>query len=298
VVVYLALQLLIPLRHWLYPGNVSWTEEGHRFAWHMKLRDKAGRLAIEVTDPVTGQTWPVDLSQDLTPRQIREMSTRPDMILQYGHYLREKWRQAGIATPIITANAWVSLNGRPYQPLIDPEANLAEINVSPFTPAQWILPLHESLSHNPIPVVYLLTVTVMLLSNVGLAVSGYFAVVYYRQLKTAFPGGSFLSCQSGPADRTMPISKLQVAEFIKVMANLLPYLLVLLSLAAWTVTGELVWLTIALTTTILATAWAFYLAPTLTSRSDRSYPLCLAPVLLNLLTDLFLLMITIAAAQN
>ena len=29
---YLALQILIPLRHWLYPGEVSWTEEGHRFS--------------------------------------------------------------------------------------------------------------------------------------------------------------------------------------------------------------------------------------------------------------------------
>ncbi len=39
---YLALQLLIPLRHFLYPGNVHWTEEGHRFSWHMKLRNKVG----------------------------------------------------------------------------------------------------------------------------------------------------------------------------------------------------------------------------------------------------------------
>ena len=35
---YVLAQLLVPLRHWLYPGTVSWTEEGHRFSWHMKLR--------------------------------------------------------------------------------------------------------------------------------------------------------------------------------------------------------------------------------------------------------------------
>jgi hypothetical protein len=92
------LQILIPLRHWLYPGNVNWTEEGHRFAWHMKLRDKQGQLDIQVTDPKTGQSWSVDLSEDLTPRQMAKMPTRPDMILQYAHYLREKWRQAGIVT--------------------------------------------------------------------------------------------------------------------------------------------------------------------------------------------------------
>src|SRR6185503_7615623 len=39
---YLAVQILFPLRHYLYPGNVSWTEEGHNVSWHMKLRTKVG----------------------------------------------------------------------------------------------------------------------------------------------------------------------------------------------------------------------------------------------------------------
>ena len=39
---YIFIQFLFPLRHFLYPGNVSWTEEGHKFAWQMKLRDKVG----------------------------------------------------------------------------------------------------------------------------------------------------------------------------------------------------------------------------------------------------------------
>jgi len=42
-----ALTLLF-LRHWLYPGNVSWTEEGHRYAWHMKLRDKDCTATFEL----------------------------------------------------------------------------------------------------------------------------------------------------------------------------------------------------------------------------------------------------------
>jgi hypothetical protein len=43
---WLAMQLLIPLRHHLYPGDVAWTEEGHRFSWRMKLRDKHGTTEI------------------------------------------------------------------------------------------------------------------------------------------------------------------------------------------------------------------------------------------------------------
>lgn len=33
-------QILYPLRHHLYPGDVTWNELGHRYSWRMKLRDK------------------------------------------------------------------------------------------------------------------------------------------------------------------------------------------------------------------------------------------------------------------
>ncbi len=40
IALWLAFQVLFPLRHLLYPGNSGWTDEGQRFAWQMKLRDK------------------------------------------------------------------------------------------------------------------------------------------------------------------------------------------------------------------------------------------------------------------
>ncbi len=294
VAVYLTLQVLIPLRHWLYPGDVSWTEEGHRFAWHMKLRNKEGRLNLKITDPKTGQIWSVKLEEDLTLGQITKMSTRPDMILQYAHYLREKLQQAGIDNPIITADAWVSLNGRPYQPLIDPKVNLAEVHSDPFTPAEWILPLKEDLSPDSLPVLYLLTVMAMILTNAGLALNGYFAMAYCRDLKSAFPDDvSPNSYQGSVAEQTILMSQTQVAELIKVVSGILPYLLILLSLAAWTVTGRPTWLNLAFITAILAAIWGRYLASPLASRSGRSLSFCLIPTLLNLLIGLFLLMITI-----
>jgi hypothetical protein len=145
VSLYLALQVLLPLRHWLYPGEVSWTEQGHRFSWHMKLRSKSAKIRIAVTDPKTNQSWPIDLSQDLTSRQISKMATRPDMIIYYVHRLKERLEQQGIKDPIIQVDAWASLNGRPYQQLIDPTANLAAKPLSILASADWILPLDENL---------------------------------------------------------------------------------------------------------------------------------------------------------
>jgi vitamin K-dependent gamma-carboxylase len=54
VTAWLVLQIAVPLRHFIIPGEVSWTEEGHRFSWHMKLRDKyPGLFLMEIVSPTT-----------------------------------------------------------------------------------------------------------------------------------------------------------------------------------------------------------------------------------------------------
>ena len=135
---YVLAQLLIPLRHWLYPGQVSWTEEGHRFSWHMKLRKKDGEMAITVTDPTSGRSWQIDPAQDLRDRQVKKLYTFPDILLQYVHYKRDELRAQGIGDPIITVDWRCSLNGAPPQPLTDPTVNLANEPES-IWPARWIV---------------------------------------------------------------------------------------------------------------------------------------------------------------
>ncbi len=142
LLVYAVVQLIMPLRHFFYPGYVSWTEEGHRFSWHMKLREKRSKLTITATDPATGRSWILDPEQDLHPRQAKKVETFPDVLLQYVHYHRDRLRQEGIAHPVITVDWLCSLNGRPYQRLVDPTVNLAEVEDS-WRPAWWVLPLDD-----------------------------------------------------------------------------------------------------------------------------------------------------------
>lgn len=137
IVFYLALQIAIPLRHFLYPGNVSWTEEGHLFAWHMKLRDKEGTIGFVVTHRATGQVEHVDPGTFLMPWQVSKMATRPDMILQYAHFLA---RQRGGSLEVqVRAQSQVSLNNGGIRAMINPSADLA---AEPRTiwPAWWIEP--------------------------------------------------------------------------------------------------------------------------------------------------------------
>jgi hypothetical protein len=133
----------MPLRHLLYPGNVSWTEEGHNFSWHMKLRDKASRSMFYVKDTMD-QMWEVDPEDFLTRRQANKMASRPDMILQFAHFLVADFRKEGYEDVAIYAEAEASLNGRDYQWIIDPDINLATRSHS-LMPAAWIVPLTEPL---------------------------------------------------------------------------------------------------------------------------------------------------------
>jgi hypothetical protein len=51
LLVWLAAQVLIPLRHYAIAGDANWTEEGQRFAWRMKLRAKAaGHIMYQLHD--------------------------------------------------------------------------------------------------------------------------------------------------------------------------------------------------------------------------------------------------------
>ena len=94
---FMAYQVIMPLRNHLYPGDVAWTEEGHRFSWRMKLRDKEANAVFFATDPVSGRTWKVRTKDYLQSWQKTEMESRPDMILQFAQFLAADFRRQGYA---------------------------------------------------------------------------------------------------------------------------------------------------------------------------------------------------------
>lgn len=144
LVVWLTLQCLIPLRHFLYPGVVHWTEEGHRFAWRMKLRHKDAEAWFHVKDPATGSSRTVFADSVLQPWQLRNMKTHPDMILQFAHYLAARELEAGRPGVEVRASAMATLHGRPLQLLIDPSVDLAAQPRS-IRHMPWIVPLRHDL---------------------------------------------------------------------------------------------------------------------------------------------------------
>lgn len=137
---YFLVHLLIPLRQHLYPGKTSWTEEGHNFSWRMKTRVKSGQATFLVVNRKTKKTQ-VELPQRyLTAKQYDDMVGKPDMLLQFAHFLKRKHPDGEIYV-----SSYVSLNGRTPRQLIKPGTDLGK-QKRHLGYYDWIEPNHSDTS--------------------------------------------------------------------------------------------------------------------------------------------------------
>jgi hypothetical protein len=146
---YVAVQWLLPLRHFLYAGPVNWTEQGFRFAWRVMLVEKTGHVEYEIASSSPRRRFRHLPRDELMPLQVKMMSTQPDMIHDYARHLAARYEALGYRDVEVRADAWVAFNGRPSQRLIDPTADLAREPRS-LRAKSWIVPL-QARHGNPVP---------------------------------------------------------------------------------------------------------------------------------------------------
>jgi len=147
---WLLLQVLIPVRHLVLPGEVAWNESGHRYSWRMKLRSKSGkaRFAVSAQNESGNKRWIINPANHLNPRQARKMPCIPDMVWQFAQHLEQHYTALGHENVRVHADIVCSLNGRKYSRFINPRVDLTKI--SRYEPtATWIVPLDKSLP-NPV----------------------------------------------------------------------------------------------------------------------------------------------------
>ena len=144
LLLYVSWQLIFPFRHLLYPGNVSWNEEGHHFAWHMMLREKDVGIRFYAYDPVSRQRGLIKVEEFLNSRQLSRMGKDPDMVLEFIHHVRDHYRERRNTELEIYVLNIASLNGRKPQLLMDPRVNYAAID-RVWTHQPWVIPLEEPL---------------------------------------------------------------------------------------------------------------------------------------------------------
>ncbi|MCM4156379.1 HTTM domain-containing protein [Gramella sp. AN32] len=137
--IWFIIQIGLPLRHWFFKDDVLWTEEGHRLSWRMMLRGKSGSVKFKVVEKGTSDTIFIDNKAYLGRKQLRAIGSKPDMIWQFAQRLEKKYEKEGKEVEVYV-NSKVSVNGRPYQPFIDPKVNLAAEKWPHFRHKNWILP--------------------------------------------------------------------------------------------------------------------------------------------------------------
>ena len=133
---HLFFQLTFPLRHYLYKGNVLWTEEGFNFSWRVMLVEKSGVANFFIKTDT--DFLEVNNAKYLSPLQEKMMSTQSDFILQYAQFLKKEYSKNLNTTVGVYADVFVTLNGRPPRRYINPTSNLAEQKDS-FNHKTWIL---------------------------------------------------------------------------------------------------------------------------------------------------------------
>lgn len=132
---FFIVQIILPLRHHFIKGDVLFTEEGHRLAWRMMLRERKGNLNIKVVDKKTNEFYYYSYGRELTPKQIKILSNSPDVIWQYCQRIKNESKK-----PIaIFVECEVSINRRPYYKLIDEKTDMATAKFDYFGHNNWIL---------------------------------------------------------------------------------------------------------------------------------------------------------------
>jgi len=144
IICFLFLQLIIPWRSLLYPGELFWNEQGYRFSWRVMLMEKAGSANFKIVDSITKKYFYVDNNDFLTSVQQKQMSFQPDMILEYGHYLGNHFKSQCHKNVAVFVESYVSLNGLLSQQFIDPNINLMELEDT-FKHKHWINPLNDEI---------------------------------------------------------------------------------------------------------------------------------------------------------
>jgi len=138
---WLAVQIVLPIRAGVFPTEVRWSGDGHRFSWRMRIYDRDGEGVFVVSSG--DQTWRVDPRDYLSDRQTWKMIVRSDMVHQFAGHLERVWQEAGHTDVQVRAEIMKSLNGRPPQLFVDPQVDLTAVPLRYFRSDPWVLALRE-----------------------------------------------------------------------------------------------------------------------------------------------------------
>ncbi len=146
IMVYVLIQIYLPLRHYGMDGYTDWTGEGQRFAWRMKIQNRTieeSKFAIFDLDEKVIHN--VEINRFLYPDEITQMCHSPQMVLQFARYIKEIIAsRIGITNCLIKAKIKVKFNGLEPVYLFDPNDDLISMSEKYDSFNDWMIPLTKA----------------------------------------------------------------------------------------------------------------------------------------------------------
>lgn len=136
---FLAVMLILPVRHHFIPDDVLWTEAGHRLSWRMMLRTKTG-IAHFYVETDQQQRQLISSRDRLASHQRNNVATKPDMMYTFARKLQAEFKEKGHSDVRVFVDARVSVNGRPFKQFTDSEIDLLSVRWNYFGNQEWVLP--------------------------------------------------------------------------------------------------------------------------------------------------------------
>ena len=129
LIAHLLIQILLPIRHFLYGNDVNWTEDGFRFAWRVMLIEKVGSLEYRVQADQLKHEIRISPRKELTELQYKMIGSQPDMIVQYAHHIKEDYQTKGFTNIRVFADSTVWFNARTTQSYIRSDVDLSAVDI-------------------------------------------------------------------------------------------------------------------------------------------------------------------------
>ena len=130
VAILAIVNVVVPARHYLYPGDVTQNEAGYYGSLRVMLTEKTGTVRFVVRDTVTGKSTTVDPDDVFESWQVGQLASRVDLLVTAAQIVAENAAVDGHRVEV-RADAWVSINGHPRQRTIDPNLDLTTLDRRP-----------------------------------------------------------------------------------------------------------------------------------------------------------------------
>jgi len=148
LVTFFVVQILFPLRGFLYGGRVNWHGYGEFFSWHMMLADKQGAVRIRIHDQNDVYLGEVAIEQYVNDRQLYKLVYIPKTFVPFCKYIEKEIlsdkRNKTITDVKIYVDAFKTINNRPFARVIDPTVDLTAVEYSVFKKGEYILPFKNT----------------------------------------------------------------------------------------------------------------------------------------------------------